>query len=484
MAPVFVSSGRPGFAINQLSIGPPTGLTSTYDWVMSTRFVGWLTTAMALAVLILFATLDDRPGPQIPVFLFWLALLIVAQVLPVSLGFGAQVTMAFPLLVAVAILFPPSVAMAAAGIGSIDPREFKGELALHKALFNRAQWMLGVGAASAIIRIGGKPFQYPDDLFTIPAGALAILVTSLGLVTLWLHFERGLAVRDAPELLIPRPVAGFVLLQAVLAGLGTATAAVYQEFGAVVAAIILIPLMFARLSILGARAQQELSERVRKQQQALLEATERVFQEREDERHRIAEEIHDGSLQLLAAASYGIGNAQEFMTVNRSEQATDAMDAAREALNDAIKMLRGSLVDLRRSTVEEGGLLETIRRFADQVSVLWGTEVGIEGTIKNEPPIPVALAAFQILQEGLTNALKHAHGSDVTVRIGDEDGMVHIVVEDKGPGFDPSAEVGADHVGMRLMRERAARVGGRIELASTPGAGTRLEAILPGGVAQ
>jgi signal transduction histidine kinase len=334
--------------------------------------------------------------------------------------------------------------------------------------------------------LGGEPF-HPQHLFTIPAAAISILGVSLGLVALLLKFDRGITLKEATEFLVPRPVAGFILLQVVLAGLGTATAAVYEQFddfGAVVAAIILIPLMFARLSILGARAQQELSERVRKQQQALLEATERVFQERENERNRIAEEIHDGSLQLLAAASYGIGNAQEFMTVQRSEQASDAMDAAREALNDAIKMLRGSLVDLRRSTVEEGGLLETIHRFADQVSVLWGTEVGIEGTIKHEPPIPVALAAFQILQEGLTNALKHAHGSDVTVRIGDEDGMVHIVVEDKGPGFDTSAEVGADHVGMRLMKERAARVGGRIELASTPGAGTRLEAILPGGVAQ
>jgi signal transduction histidine kinase len=451
---------------------------------MKSKVFAWIVVSLALTILVAALVLESEPLPDIPTLLFWLSLLAIASVLPVALGFGTEVTMAFPILMAIAILFPPAAAMVTAGLGSVDPREFRREVPLYRALFNRAQWMLAVGVASALIDLTGDPFNYPEGLFVITAGAISILTISVGLVSLGLHIDRGIPLSEVLRLLIPRPVAGFVVLQGVLAGLGTATAKVYDEFGAVVASIILIPLLFARLSILGARAQQELSERVRKQQQALLEATERVFQEREDERHRIAEEIHDGSLQLLAAASYGIGNAQEFMTVDRSEQATDAMDAAREALNEAIKLLRGSLVDLRRSTVEEGGLMETIRRFADQVSVLWGTEVGIEGTIKNEPPIPVALAAFQILQEGLTNALKHAHGSDVTVRIGDEDGMVHIVVEDKGPGFDPSAEVGVDHVGMRLMKERAARVGGRIELASTPGAGTRLEAILPGGVAQ
>jgi two-component system nitrate/nitrite sensor histidine kinase NarX len=61
---------------------------------------------------------------------------------------------------------------------------------------------------------------------------------------------------------------------------------------------------------------------------------------------------------------------------------------------------------------------------------------------------------------------------------------VHIVVQDDGAGFDPEDEVGEEHVGMRLMHERAARVGGEIRLNSQPGEGTRLEAILPAGVAR
>jgi two-component system, NarL family, nitrate/nitrite sensor histidine kinase NarX len=62
--------------------------------------------------------------------------------------------------------------------------------------------------------------------------------------------------------------------------------------------------------------------------------------------------------------------------------------------------------------------------------------------------------------------------------------MVHIIVEDDGPGFNPEAEVSADHVGMKLMKERAALVGGSIEFRSVPRGGTRLEAKLPGGMAE
>jgi signal transduction histidine kinase len=272
------------------------------------------------------------------------------------------------------------------------------------------------------------------------------------------------------------------MAQALLAGLGIATAAAYQRIGAFVAAF-LIPLLFARLSLIGARTQAELSERLRQQQATLLKATEQVFAEREAERKRIAGEIHDGSLQMLAAASYSVGNAGAYLDVGKTDEAGQLLATSRTAIEGAMTALRDSLVDLRRSSVEEGGLMRTIETYVEQVSMLWGTEVHLEGGVEHEPPVPVALAAFQILQEGLVNALKHANSDSITVRVIDADNMVHIVVEDDGAGFDPEAEIGADHVGMRLMQERAALVGGRIELHSAQGSGTRLEAVLPGGLA-
>jgi signal transduction histidine kinase len=447
------------------------------------RLLAWAVIAGTAGLLLLLAR--DGLGAQDPAeLLFWIALLMSAELLPVSLGYETQVTMSFPITLAAAIHFHqhPAIAMLIAGLGSFDIREVRRQVPVYHALFNRAQLMLAVGAASGVVNIFGRnPFDFPLGMLAVALAAVVHVGINLGLVSLWIDVVHAVPLSEALRNLFPKPAGGFILSQTVLAGLGAATAAAYEHIGFFVV-LFLIPLLFARLSILGARAQQELGERVRIQQGALLEATERVFQERENERKRIAEDIHDSSLQMLAAAAYGCGNTSAFIEAGRVDMAQDAVTSAREAIDDAIKGLRESLVDLRRSSVEEGGLVETIRNYAHQLSTLWGADVRIEDDVAREPPIPVALAAFQILQEGLVNALKHSHGSTVVVRISDVDNMVHIVVEDEGPGFDPSSEVGQDHVGMRLMKERAARVGGRIEIDSRPGSGTKLKAVLPGGV--
>jgi signal transduction histidine kinase len=445
-------------------------------------------TAAIMAALLVDSDFGEEPFAAVA---FWIVLLVAVDLLPVSLGYDSEVMMGIPILLAVALLFPPLSAMIIAGVGAADLREFRREIPLFRALFNRAQLMLSVGAASTLLTLYRSP--KPDELFlndsvslqvlAVGAAAAAHVLVNLSLVSLAIHFDGEIPFTKAFRRMLPDPVAGFILSYALLSGLGFVTALAYEAISPAAAAAILIPTIFARVSLIGARTQQELSERVRRQQHDLLQATEKVFQERENERKRIAEDIHDSSLQMLAAASYSCGNANEFLEGGHTEYATSALEAARGALDEAIKSLRESLVDLRRSSVEEGGLLETIHKFADQMSTVWGPKIVIEGTIRTEPPIPVALAAFQILQEGVVNAMKHGGDTAVLVKVSDDDGMVHIVVEDSGPGFDPGVDAGADHVGMRLMKERAARVGGRLELDTHLGRGTRLEAILPGGVA-
>jgi two-component system nitrate/nitrite sensor histidine kinase NarX len=86
------------------------------------------------------------------------------------------------------------------------------------------------------------------------------------------------------------------------------------------------------------------------------------------------------------------------------------------------------------------------------------------------------------VQEALVNSLKHAESDEIRVKINQKDGTIAVVVEDDGGGFDPLEEKGAEHVGMQLMRERAADVGGTLDIRSTPGRGTSIAATLPAGV--
>ena len=412
--------------------------------------------------------------------LFWAVLLAVAELLPVTMGFQSRVTMGFPILIAVAIVYEPLLAMTIAGLGSFDSRELRRKLPPHQAMFNRAQSMLAVAAASAIIHVA--PESLNPGLVLLAAAAHSVL--NFGLVAGAIHFAQRIPYVQAVNALVPAPVIGFLLTYVLLTGLGAATAVAYNQVeGEWIVIAILVPLLFARTAIQGGKAQQELSEKIRRQQEALLAASESVFQEREQERQRIAEHIHDSSLQMLAAAAYGTGNTAALLEAGKLNRAKQTLGSADEAIHAAMTALREALVDLRKASVEEGGLMTTITKFVDQLSVLWGAQIRVEGSITNEPPIPVALAAFQILQEGIVNALKHSESDEIIVRITeDETRMVHIVVEDQGPGFDPSREIGSDHVGMTLMRERAEGVGGEIRLESKPGEGTRLEAILPAGV--
>jgi signal transduction histidine kinase len=388
--------------------------------------------------------------------------------------------MGFVIILPVVMLFPTPIAMSIVGLGSVDPWELRSETPIHKALFNRAQSMLAAAAATIPFTVFDAP---RFSLGGIALAATIHLVVNLGLVAVAVRIERGTTLLKIFKQLLPRPVTGFAITYALLTGLGAATALVYtrDQGGGWAVAAILIPLLFARLSIVGARNQQELSERLQKKQKALIASTESIFKEREQERKRIAATIHDSSLQLLAGAAYACGNASDALDRGDTEAARELLATARGALDTATQSIRGSVVDLRRSSVEQGGLLETIRKFADEVSVLWGSEVKIEGDVVHEPPLPVSLAAFQILQESLINSLKHSGSKSVAIWVSERDGMVHLVVEDDGKGFDPLDLGGDEHVGVELMRERAATVGGRLELDSAPGRGTRLEAVLPAG---
>lgn len=436
-------------------------------------------TALLLALL-LSDGVDDVPSGS--ALLFWVVLLAAVELLPISLGYAAEVTMGDSMILAIVMLFAPEIAMLIVGIGSFDQREFSRRIPLHKAVFNRAQNMLSVAAAAIPFAIFGGPFEF----LPIVLAALLRLVVNLGLVGIAVATERRTRVTDVLVELVPRPVVGFALSYATLAGLGVVAALVYAriENGEWAVAAIVIPLLFARMSIIAARRQSELSEQLSKQQSQLLKVSEKVFQEREDERGRIAADIHDSSLQSLAAASFAAGNALDLLDTGNPDGARRAISSVRTAVDDSMQALRAALTDLRRSSVGDEGLVTAVSRFADQIETLWPASIHVEASVDEDPPAAIALAALQIVQEGVTNALKHSGSEKIDVVLRQDDHALHVVVEDHGGGFTEDPNGDTAHLGLTLMRERASRAGGAVTIGPGRDHGTRVEAVLPRAIAR
>lgn len=441
------------------------------------KLFAWSVVGITAVVFTLLVSdgVDDVPSGS--ALLFWIGLLAAVELLPIYLGYGAELTMGDSMILAIVMLFSPEIAMIIVGIGSFDPRELSGRIPLHKAFFNRAQYMLSVAAAAIPFALFGGPFEF----LPIVLAASLRLVVNLGLVGVAVAAERRTRVADVLTELVPRPVAGFALSYATLAGLGVVAALVYVRIdnGEWAVAAILIPLLFARMSIIAARRQSELAEQLSKQQAQLLEVSEKVFQEREDERGRIAADIHDSSLQSLAAASFGAGNALDLLDTGDLDRARRAISSVRSAVDDSMQALRDALTDLRRSSVGDEGLVVAVSRFADQVETLWPANIRVEAWVDEDPPAAIALAALQIVQEGVTNALKHSGSENIDVVLTQDDHALHVVVEDHGGGFTEDSDDDPAHLGLVLMRERASRAGGAVTVGPGNDQGTRVEAILP-----
>ncbi|MDQ3964450.1 MAG: sensor histidine kinase [Actinomycetota bacterium] len=445
--------------------------------MVRSKILAW--SVVGVTALVLGLLLSDGIGdaPSVSALAFWIALLAAVELLPIYLGYAAELTMGDAMILAIVMLFSPEIAMLIVGIGSFDPRELSRRVPLHKALFNRSQAMLAVAAAAVPFAIFDGPFEF----LPIVLAASLRLVVNLGLVAAAVATERRTRIAQVVKELVPRPVAGFALSYATLAGLGVVAALVYVRIdnGEWAVAAILIPLLFARMSIIAARRQFELSEQLSKQQTQLLAVSEKVFQEREDERGRIAADIHDSSLQSLAAASFAAGNALDLLDTGDLDRARRAISTVRSAVDDSMQALRDALTDLRRSSVGDEGLVVAVSRFADQVETLWPANIRVEASVDEDPPAAISLAALQIVQEGVTNALKHSGSEHIDVVLTQDDHALHVVVEDHGGGFTEDSDDDPAHLGLALMRERAARAGGQITVGPGNDQGTRVEAILP-----
>ena len=214
----------------------------------------------------------------------------------------------------------------------------------------------------------------------------------------------------------------------------------------------------------------DLSERVGR------DALRRVVQAQELERARLARELHDETGQALASILLGLGQLEDAV---ETAEAREAAAGLRELVVTTLQNVRRLAVELRPSALDDFGLVPAVERLAATVLEQAGVQVDIAAHLgEKRLSAEAETVLYRIVQESLTNIVKHASAERVSITFVRKGDAAVAVVEDDGSGFDPeSVREGA--LGLTGMRERVALVGGTLTLESTRGVGTTLVAEVP-----
>ncbi len=189
----------------------------------------------------------------------------------------------------------------------------------------------------------------------------------------------------------------------------------------------------------------------------------------EAERARWARELHDDTLQ-------GLGGLRLLLVAARRSGDADTLGGAIDRLEQEIDGLRGLIRDLRPAALDDLGLGPAIEGLAERAARREGLDVIADVNLPDRLSAELETAAYRIVQEALTNAVRHSGATSVRISVDVRDGAIHAEVSDDGRGFDPADPSGG--FGLTGMRERVALLRGELEVASSE-SGTSVSAALP-----
>jgi signal transduction histidine kinase len=202
---------------------------------------------------------------------------------------------------------------------------------------------------------------------------------------------------------------------------------------------------------------------------------EQVMTAQDEERRRIARELHDETGQSLTAVLVGLRTIEGVQTVAQAvELAQRLRETTAQTLVDVGRLWRG----LHPGVLDDLGLAAAVTRHAEEFAQAHGVAVNVQTeALDGDGLSPLVQATvYRVLQEALTNVARHAGARCVSVRLVRGAGSVDLRVQDDGVGFE-SRDGG--RLGLRGMRERAALLGGSVVVESQPGAGTTITAHIP-----
>ncbi len=196
-----------------------------------------------------------------------------------------------------------------------------------------------------------------------------------------------------------------------------------------------------------------------------------VVQAQEEERRRIADDIHDDSVQVMTAVALRLATLRRRL----GEAALDPLVLNLEHdVRQAITRLRHLMFMLRPPALEAHGVGAALQAFLAQIADEAGLEYSLDDRLRREPEPDARTVVYRIAQEAVSNVCKHAQASRIDVTLSEHDGGVMVEIADDGGGFDASGPQPAPpgHLGLLVMRERAEQSAGWFSVESRPGVGT------------
>ena len=319
--------------------------------------------------------------------------------------------------------------------------------------------LIGCGLLAICVRV----FSWP----TAAEGSIPALVYLPLPLLLWAGVRFGPAGVNTSLLLVAFvSISGAVRGHGPFAGISTADSVLSLQLFLITMSI---PLMFLAT----------LMEERREKDRAMRMLSGRLVTAQEEERRRIARELHDEIGQILTVVKINLESLRE---PARLASATAGIDTCVQNVDRAIQQARALALDLRPATLDHLGLPAALRWFVDQIPAgRPQTHLAVEECDGKALSSEVKTAAFRVGQEAVTNVLRHASARNVWVSLAGGRSTLELTVRDDGLGFDvgtvrrsPSASFG-----LSSMEERVRLVGGQLEIRSSPGAGTEVRARFP-----
>lgn len=425
---------------------------------------------------LLGAAVTERGGE----LLLWGALIVVVNLFFHFENRSLQFTLDVPLLLAASALYEPAVVAALALVSEVDVREVERRVSIPRALYNRTQIMISVFAASAVFHmVGGLELDWPLALAAMGVAWATFYVLNAAFVTTMVSIREGMPLRNViRSLALGRP------LQYVLTYLGygifaLVLARLFRDVGPWAVVLFLAPLLVAHVALVRAERLQALTKTLQERGRLLELLSERMAEERRDERLRIASDLHDEVLQDVTR----VWMQSRFASQQCSDDGMLAKDV-RQLVSDserALVSLRDVISDLKRSPLGRGGLVQTIGQLVRDLRLDWGKRIAFQPPaeeLTNLTP-DLQLVAYQVVREGLVNALKHSGAALISVSLDLQGPSLEVNVRDDGVGFKPKEADTSSHFGLGLIRERVRMVRGELEIRTNPSQGCELHVRLP-----